>query len=110
MSCRSLKIKQRVLDNQNGLCYWCGKPLILTGHSYGHSPLPDNYATTDHIFTKEDPIRKLYRKNHTPSPFVVVCPDCNQKRGDLPIEQMENLCGKPHKNWHKDFTAGTGEL
>lgn len=106
MSGRSLKIKQKVLEEQNGLCYWCGRKLIFTGRSYGHNPLPDNYATVDHIFPYGDPIRKLYKKNNTPSPFVVACPSCNLKRGNLLIEQMEDLCGKPHINWHKHFTAG----
>lgn len=106
MSNRSKSLKNNCLEIQGHKCYWCGREIFIYEGWDRSMPLPKDYSTVDHIFTMKDPRRAWYKKNKTPSPFVLSCRECNEARGSMLVESMEDRHHKQHRNWRKHFTAG----
>jgi len=61
-------LRRRAFYAQGGLCYWCGRPLTLTG-----PPSPAR-ATADHV----DP--RYAGGKDRPGNIVAACEPCNLKR------------------------------
>lgn len=62
--------RRKRLHENNPHCHWCG---ILTVE--GGSPRHANAATLDHVYSRLDP-----RRASGPSPVVLACYSCNQRR------------------------------
>jgi len=106
MSRRSKELKNYCSKVQGHKCYWCGRKIYPYEGWDRSEQFPDDYATVDHIFTMKDSRRKHFKKIKKPSPFVMSCRACNQKRGSMLVEQMEKLCHKKHIDWNSHFTTG----
>lgn len=77
MSKRSNAKRRNQLWAINPYCSWCG---VFTINPPGDVPFvtpPPNLATADHLYSRNDPRRKHWH----PSPIVLACYACNQKRG-----------------------------
>lgn len=85
MAQRSRKFKEQVW-RENPHCYWCGVLTVLHKHKDGESA-DDNTATLDHVFTNLDPRRRFYKEYGIPSPVILVCLQCNKKRGGRLFEE-----------------------
>lgn len=89
MSRKSFVRRRRNLLRTHPYCHWCGRKVVWYHVPGGHrneeyGKLPDNFATMDHI----------YSKNEGPRPevgiLVLSCLKCNHDRGvaDSAISQI----------------------
>jgi len=71
----------KIMYKNNPYCAWCGNITIL--YEDHLAPLPDNAATTDHLFVRKDPRRIRCKRRGIPSQIVLACRRCNQERNDM---------------------------
>ena len=76
----------RIMHENNSYCIWCGNITILYDNHI--APLPDNAATTDHLFVRKDPRRIGCKRKGVPSQIVLACRKCNQERGSTRWEKF----------------------
>jgi|SRR5688572_2867262 len=79
MRSRANKRRRISLFKKWPYCYWCRRQLTLDGNPNGRGPVPENFATLDHLRSR------LHPERQTPNPnceerIVLACPTCNQKR------------------------------
>jgi len=65
--------------NKNPNCHWCQQPTILTNVKLFKGQPDPRMATVDHLISRFNPERYL-KKNSNPSPKVLACFECNQRR------------------------------
>jgi len=75
--------RQRLFDQQAGLCFWCHKPMRIVDVGKGISQ-PADSATFDHIYPRNDERRSLRHGGRQPR--VLSCLTCNRERGNAPVE------------------------
>lgn len=94
MARRPKSLKLEVWNQQGKRCYWCGCPIEFYTHVPG-IPTPANAATVDHVYPAWHPMRQRYKNKGMPSPFVMACHSCNNKRGGTSFAKYHELIGKP---------------
>lgn len=88
---RKKRQRERLFCEQQGRCYWCGRPMVMPIHEPGKAH-PPNAATIEHLFSKLHPDRgKVRGQTH-----VLACWECNFKRGLL--EEREQQLRKEQAN------------
>ena len=72
-------IRERLM-RENPHCCWCGVEVIWYYIPGNAKPLPDNFATLDHLYQEGDPKRiKAWKKGERQ--IVLACNKCNHERG-----------------------------
>lgn len=94
MARRTKSLKLQMWHDQRGRCYWCGCQIVFHTHVPGQ-PIPDDAATVDHIYPAWHPKRREFKNQGRPSPFVMACHSCNNKRGGTSFRKYHELIGKP---------------
>jgi hypothetical protein len=94
MARRPKSMKLQVWADQGERCYWCLCLIIFHTHVPGE-PIPDNAATVDHVYPAWHPKRIAFKNKGMPSPFVMACHSCNNKRGGISFKKYHELIGKP---------------
>lgn len=94
---RRLKLWQE----QNGLCYWCRQPTVITKNGQKKGMYPLNMATIDHLRSRLHPDRREPARGQ--QRLVMACLACNQGRGHqevaaLPIEDLRARCQAGHES------------
>lgn len=79
------KKRFKLFREQNGLCYYCKRKMVLHQH-YSNQCMGPMSATFEHLFMKGDPYRGT--PNHSKEKRVVLaCYECNHNR----INQWKSL-------------------
>lgn len=99
MGTRPKSLKYQAWKDQDQRCYWCGCPIVFHNHVPGQ-PIPDDSATVDHVYPAWHPKRKEFKHTGKPSPFVMACHSCNNKRGGTSFRKYHELIGKPFVDPH----------
>jgi hypothetical protein len=94
MARRPKSLKVEVWNQQNKRCYWCLCPIEWHTHVPG-VPTPANAATVDHVYPVWHAKRREFKNKGMPSPFVMACHSCNNKRGGTSFMKYHELIGKP---------------
>ena len=76
------KTRLTLYQKQQGLCFWCGRKLILPVS--GNADQRVNTATMDHL------IPKSKGGSNRSGNFVVACPGCNRSRGCQYVNPSNN--------------------
>ncbi len=69
--------RERLYEEQDGKCYYCGCPTIIINYTKNPDKFPDNLATLEHLDNK----LSKDRKPGEPARVVMACYRCNQERG-----------------------------
>ncbi|HWG06018.1 MAG TPA: hypothetical protein VG271_13475 [Beijerinckiaceae bacterium] len=69
----------RLFERQNGLCFWCKKPMHLWVHVQGETP-PIDSCTIDHLDSRLSPMRGKHP--HGEIRHVASCWKCNNERAN----------------------------
>lgn len=71
--------RERLFQEQGGLCYWCERPMVLP-ERYPESGIPPaDHCTLDHLRDRFNPKRR--EKNiHRERRRVAACSECNYER------------------------------
>lgn len=77
---RKRKRRRRAYDQQNGLCWWCSRPMRDMDGVEAHELLPDA-CTLEHLRTVRDPKRREPADGQTIR-TVAACRERNNLRGD----------------------------
>lgn len=87
--------RQRLYEQQQGLCYWCKALMVLPTDS---GPQALNVATFDHVYPKNHASRSKFRENiKKPHPVVLACWSCNNDRGATPFfDYSKQIQGTAH--------------
>ncbi len=74
--------KKRVVlwHEQDGLCHWCRRPMVLVEPSAKSGRLPPNACTIDHLRSRLDPTRRIPPRDNERR-LVAACHGCNTSRG-----------------------------
>lgn len=70
-------LREKLYQEQNGICYWCERQTILQDFpAFSDGPPNPLIATLDHLYHKCHPLRYVDNiKKH-----VMACYECNQER------------------------------
>lgn len=98
MSGRRGRLKRRrmaLFQQQNGLCYWCGCPMVPP--PFKRWGAPRNGATIDHLRDRTHPGRREPARGE--QRLVAACRDCNERRGAetqraLGIDELHHRSGR----------------
>lgn len=80
---KKIALRCKLFVRQQGLCAWCGLPMVLIARGDGKhlmprgEPLPDDLCTLDHIDSKLSGERGLHDGEFR---AVAACKACNEKR------------------------------
>lgn len=80
---KETKLKMMEYTNR---CFWCNRIVKIYDEDLTYKQTPENCATRDHVFTKSDKRRCVYKKLKIASPCVLSCFKCNGRRGDTIFE------------------------
>lgn len=82
-----------LFHQQNGLCHYCGKEMILAGYP-GRMSRPERkrMASKDHI------IPRAHGGTHNIKNLVCACNHCNTRRGTMPYHLFVWI-HKNHRQW-----------
>jgi len=81
-------IRERLM-RENPHCNWCGIEVIWYYIPGDGQPLPDNFATLDHLYQAKDPRRiEAFRKGERQ--IVLACSKCNFDRGKEYERKLQN--------------------
>lgn len=69
-------IRNRKFQEQFGLCFWCGRPMIEPENGNDHRP---NVVSADHLLPK---VRG--GSPFDPANIVAACLECNGRKGNTP--------------------------
>jgi hypothetical protein len=86
---RRTKKEVMAMYNVDPHCHWCGRLMKFYEIKKGEK-IPDDQCTVDHLYHVLNPIRQAYKKKHTPSPVVLACLHCNEKRGNEDLQYYLN--------------------
>jgi len=100
MTNRSYRYKKELYEKSPN-CYWCGEQMTLYHGVPSGEKLPDNAVTIEHIFAIKDKRRKYFKKIKTPSPVVLACNKCNNKRKGKSLVSYEEKFNKNKNGWTK---------
>jgi 5-methylcytosine-specific restriction endonuclease McrA len=90
-------LKRRVWLLQERRCYWCSCETFFHEHVEGQ-PTPENAVTVDHVYPAKHARRLEARNSGKPSPFVIACWACNNKRGGTTFRKYHEVIGKTYKD------------
>jgi hypothetical protein len=71
------RLRRRLFEEQNALCYWCKEAMDLPEVYAPRHPMKPNSCTLDHLRDKTSP----HRHTQGAGMHVVACYQCNTDRG-----------------------------
>lgn len=84
---RKIYLKQMLMQQCNGRCHWCDKPVHIVMRKKGDG-LPHDGATVDHVYPRNDPRRQEFAFQKSVITLVLSCYRCNTTRGDTPYDDF----------------------
>jgi len=101
MATRSMKAKKDLFEKQHGRCFWCGKEMAFVERKEGDkTPFPPNMVTQDHVFPRGTKVRHNGSLSNSPTPVVLACYECNNRRGNMRFARFANKVGVSLvRNW-----------
>ena len=80
------KAIKQALYQKDSRCFWCGTFTHLKAPSYKESNAP-NFATLDHLFHANHPLRRANSIPKHCTQFVLACHACNNERSKFQTKQ-----------------------
>ena len=86
--------RERLFNEQDGRCYWCGRQMrLLTFQPKAGQKSPDDMATLEHLDSRLSPSRGMF--GHGAKRVVAACYRCNHTRAS------EEVAGLPEYEKHR---------
>ncbi len=100
------ELRGKLFSAQNGKCHWCKTPMQrenVPAIIPDAPQQPANLATFDHLWDRAD----IRRRQGVPSPIVLACYECNQRRSretSKRIARMEKAGKRARQQFHHPNT------